>query len=109
MSRVVKWALPGMQGQASAEKLDSNSPSNESFGEVKRSNSDSYLESYADFKFCVSEDTPSTMNRDTWKCLFRWKKWKQLWKQKKTQQREIGFQWTANSSEKWYAAMEEAT
>jgi len=65
VSRVVKWALPGMQGQASAEKLDNNSPSNESFGDVKRSNSDSCLESYADFKFRVSEDTPSVVNSDT--------------------------------------------
>lgn len=65
VSRVVKWALPGMQGQASAEKLDSNSPSNESFGEVKMSNSAPCLESYADFKFCVSEDTPSGVNSDT--------------------------------------------
>lgn len=66
VSRVVKWALPGMQGQTSAEKLDCNSPTNESFGDVKRSNSASCLESYADFKFCVSEDTPpSGVNSDT--------------------------------------------
>ena len=66
VSRVVKWALPGMQGQTSAEKLDCNSSTNESFGDVKRSNSASCLESYADFKFCVSEDTPpSGVNSDT--------------------------------------------
>ena len=66
VSRVVKWALPGMQGQTSAEKLDCNSSTNERFGDVKRSNSASCLESYADFKFCVSEDTPpSGVNSDT--------------------------------------------